>query len=285
LPFSIHPKTGRIHCTFSQSVAATGRLSCQNPNLQNIPVRTKEGLAIRKCFKPARAGWSYLSADYSQIELRLLAHFSEDPELMRAFQSNQDIHTHTAALIYDIFPEMVTPEMRSLSKAVNFGIIYGQSPFGLSRQLGITLQEAAQFIQTYFERYPKVSAYLESCKESARKTGMATTLTGRQRPIPEITNKNPTIRSAAERLAVNTPLQGTQADLIKIAMIQIDEVIQERNLKGKMILQIHDELLFEIPDEEIPTFEKVVKEKMEQVVHLNIPLEVKVSVGKNWAAC
>lgn len=285
LPLSIHPKTHRIHCTFSQSVAATGRLSCQDPNLQNIPVRTETGLSIRSCFKPQHPGWSYVGGDYSQIELRVLAHFSEDPELVRAFRSGQDIHTHTASLVYDIPPAMVTSEMRSLAKTVNFGIIYGQSAFGLSKQLRISMREASEFITKYFERYPKVRGYLESCKDAARKTGMATTLTGRQRPIPELLNQNPAIRAAAERLAINTPLQGTAADLIKMAMIAIDREIQHRNLKGKMILQIHDELIFEVPDGEIPVFERLVKEKMEHVLKLNVPIEVHIAVGKNWAEC
>lgn len=285
LPESIFPKTRRIHCTFSQSVAATGRLSCQDPNLQNIPIRSKEGLAIRSCFKPERSDWSFVGADYSQIELRILAHFSEDPELVRAFRAGQDIHTHTASLVYDIPSAMVTSEMRDLAKVVNFGIIYGQGPFGLSRQLGISMKSASDFIQKYFERYPKVFDYLESCKAAARKTGLATTLTGRQRPIPEIHNKNPAVRSAADRLAVNTPLQGTAADLIKMAMIAIDRAIEEQSLKGKMILQIHDELIFEVPDCEVPIFEKLVKEKMEHVLKLNVPIEVHLAVGKNWAEC
>lgn len=285
LPESVSPKTGRIHCTFSQSVAATGRLSCQDPNLQNIPVRSKEGLAIRGCFKPEHPHWSFLGADYSQIELRILAHFSEDPELIRAFRSGQDIHTHTASLVYDIPTVMVTSQMRDLAKVVNFGIIYGQGPFGLSRQLGISMREASDFIDKYFKRYPNVRDYLEFCKESTRKTGMATTLTGRQRPIPEIDNKNPSIRAAADRLAVNTPLQGTAADLIKMAMIEIDQWLEKKNLEGKMILQIHDELIFEIPDKEASIFENLVKEKMEHVLKLKVPIEVHLAIGKNWAEC
>ncbi|MBI3508460.1 MAG: DNA polymerase I [Chlamydiia bacterium] len=285
LPQLIHPKTGRIHCTFNQSVTATGRLSCQDPNLQNIPIRSKEGMAIRSCFRPQKPQWSYLGADYSQIELRLLAHFSEDPSLVRAFQTGQDIHTHTAALVFDVPLKEVTTEMRNAAKTVNFGILYGQGPYGLSKQLQISMAEASRFIKTYFERYPRVQAYLEACKESVKKTGISKTLTGRQRPIPEIHNKNPSIRAAAERFAVNTPLQGSQADLIKMAMIGIDRAIEERNLQGKMILQIHDELIFEIPDSEIEIFQKLVKEKMENVFTLNIPIEVHISVGKNWAEC
>ncbi len=285
LPESVNPKTGRIHCTFNQSVTATGRLSCQDPNLQNIPIRSKEGIAIRSCFKPEKKGWSFLGADYSQIELRLLAHFSEDPELLKAFNSGRDIHVHTASLVFGVPESQVTPEMRSQAKTVNFGIVYGQGPFGLSQQLHISMREASDFIKTYFERYPRVAEFLEFCKAQVRKTGMSKTLTGRQRPIPEINNKNPSIRAAADRLAVNTPLQGTAADLIKMAMIQIDQTITERKLEGKMILQIHDELIFEVPDEEITAFEGLVKEKMENVLKLNIPIEVHLAVGKNWGEC
>ena len=285
LPESILPTTGRIHCTFNQSVAATGRLSCQDPNLQNIPVKSAEGLAIRGCFRPEKSHWSYVGADYSQIELRLLAHFSKDKELVHAFKSGEDIHTFTASRIFNIPEEMVTPDMRNQAKTVNFGIIYGQGPFGLSRQLGISMREASDFIQTYFERYPKVLEYLEECKEKVRKKGYSETLTGRRRPIPEIHSKNPMLRAAAERLAVNTPLQGTAADLIKMAMIEIDREIQHKKLQGKMILQIHDELIFEVPDTEIKAFQALVKDKMENVLKLSVPILVHPSVGKNWAEC
>ncbi len=280
LPHAVNPVTGRIHCSFKQSVAATGRLSCQDPNLQNIPTHS----AIRGCFKP-KEGFSFLGADYSQIELRLLAHFSQDPELTRAFNTGRDIHVHTASLIFSVPESEVTSHMRKAAKTVNFGIVYGQTAFGLSKQLGIPVREAAEFIKRYFERYPGVQQYLEHCRAEVRKVGYSITLTGRKRPIPEIHNKNPAIRSAAERLAINTPLQGTAADLIKIAMIEIDRAIHERKLEGKMILQIHDELIFEIPDREIPIFEKLVKEKMEQVLKLNVPIEVHMAVGKNWAEC
>ncbi len=280
LPQTVNPITGRIHCTFNQSVAATGRLSCQDPNLQNIPLHS----AIRSCFKPEQ-GSRFLGADYSQIELRLLAHFSEDPELTKAFNTGRDIHIHTASLIFGVSEKEVTSPMRQAAKTVNFGIVYGQSAFGLSKQLGIPIKEASEFIKTYFARYPRVLEYLEQSKEQVRKLGYSKTLTGRQRPIPEIHNQNPSIRHAAERLAINTPLQGTAADLIKIAMIDIDRLIRERNLKGKMILQIHDELIFEIPDREVPLFEAIVKEKMEHVLRLNVPIEVHIAIGKNWAEC
>lgn len=280
LPQAVNPITGRIHCTFNQFVTATGRLSCQDPNLQNIPLHS----AIRSCFKPEQ-GHTFLGADYSQIELRLLAHFSQDTELLKAFNSGRDIHNHTASLIYGVPEKEVTSSMRQAAKTVNFGIVYGQSPFGLSKQLGIPVHEATAFIKKYFSQYPGVVQYLEQSKEQVRKTGHSKTLTGRQRPIPEIHNKNPSIRNAAERLAINTPLQGTAADLIKMAMIDIDRVIRERNLKGKMILQIHDELIFEIPDAEVPLFEALVKEKMEHVLPLSVPIEVHIAVGKNWAEC
>jgi DNA polymerase-1 len=285
LPLSINPNTGRIHCTFSQSVAATGRLSCQNPNLQNIPVKGHEGTLIRSCFLPQKKHWSFVGGDYSQIELRILAHFSKDPELLHAFKSHQDIHAHTAALIFNVPIGLVTPEMRSQAKTVNFGVLYGQGPFGLSQQLHISMKEASDFIKKYFERYPHILDYLEHCKIEAKKHGVSRTLTGRERPIPELSNKNPMIRAAAERLAINTPLQGTAADLIKLAMIEIQKTIEEKKLQGKMILQIHDELIFEVPDEEISVFKKLVKEKMENVIKLNVPIEVHIAVGKNWAEC
>lgn len=285
LPQEINPKTNRIHCTFNQSVTATGRLSCQNPNLQNIPVRSEKGKRIRSCFKPEKVGWSYLSADYSQIELRLLAHFSKDPELLRAFQKREDIHTHTASLIFGVPEKEVSSEMRSQAKAINFGILYGQGPFGLSQQTGLSVREASLFIKTYFDRYPLVSRYIETCKESAKALGLAKTLMGRQRPLSELSNQNPMIRAAAERLAVNTPLQGTAADLIKLAMISIDKTIERDKLQGFMILQIHDELIFEIPDEEAPLFAQFVKKEMEEAIELSVPIEVSIHIGKNWGEC
>ncbi|MEN9343713.1 MAG: hypothetical protein RLZZ453_500 [Chlamydiota bacterium] len=285
LPGQINPRTGRIHCTFNQSVAATGRLSCQNPNLQNIPVRTEEGRRIREAFCPQKRGYSFLAADYSQIELRLLAHLSEDPELLKAFHNKEDVHAYTASLIFNVKLDEVSQEMRHLAKAVNFGVLYGQQAFGLSKLTGITFEEADLFIKTYFDRYSRVRDFLESCKESARKTGRAMTLTGRQRPIPEITSKNPQLRAAAERLAVNTPLQGTAADLIKIAMIQLDDWVYKHLQHAHMILQIHDELLFEVVDSELPKLCHQVKKTMEGVLSLKVPLVVDISIGKNWGEC
>ncbi len=285
LPKEINPKTGRIHPTFNQSVAATGRLSCQSPNLQQIPIRTPLGREIRKAFKPEKEGWSFLSADYSQIELRLLAHFSEDPRLISAFENGEDIHTHTAATVLNISPESVTKEQRRQAKAVNFGIIYGQQAFGLSQELGISIEEAGKFIRTYFERYKRVQDFIESCKKKVRKTGVASTIIGRERPIPEIHSKNPQIRASAERLAVNTPLQGTAADLIKKAMIMIDQKLKQEQHLGYMVLQIHDELIFETPDFELLALEQMVKKEMEGVYQLKVPLTVDVSIGKNWKEC
>lgn len=285
LPEQINPGTSRIHCTFNQSVAATGRLSCQNPNLQNIPIRSDEGNKIREAFKPQKAGWSFVAADYSQIELRLLAHLSGDPSLIKAFKSGEDIHSYTASLIFDVPLKEVTSQMRSQAKTVNFGIIYGQSSFGLAQQLGIGFSEAEEFIKAYFKRYSHVKEFLHFCKESVKKTGRAITLTGRQRPIPDIHNKNPMIRGAAERLAINTPLQGTAADLIKMAMIQVDAYLKNHPTETKMILQIHDELLFETPDEEAKKIGSHVKNIMEGIFDLNIPLIVDISIGKNWGEC
>ncbi|HNA62062.1 MAG TPA: DNA polymerase I [Rhabdochlamydiaceae bacterium] len=282
LPQEINQETHRIHCTFNQSVAATGRLSCQDPNLQNIPVRTADGKKIRSAFKPQDSQWSFISADYSQIELRLLAHLSEDPVLLRAFNEGEDVHAYTASVVFDIPLKEVTDEMRHKAKAVNFGILYGQQAFGLSQGLKIDFRDAASFIETYFKRYPRVREFLEFCKESARQTGRVVTMTGRQRPIPDILAKNPQARAAAERLAINTPLQGTAADLIKIAMIQIDQVMSK---DAHMLLQIHDELLFESPDNHIETLSTQVKTIMEGVMQLKVPLEVHISIGKNWGEC
>jgi DNA polymerase-1 len=284
LPEEINPKTGRIHCTFNQSVAATGRLSCQDPNLQNIPIRSPIGKKIRTAFKPQESQWSFLSGDYSQIELRLLAHLSEDPTLLKAFNEGEDVHAYTASLVFDVPLNDVTEEMRQRAKAVNFGILYGQQAFGLSQGLKIEYREAAAFIDKYFDRYKRVKEFLEFCKEGVRKTGRAVTMTGRHRPIPEINSKNPILRAASERLAINTPLQGTAADLIKIAMIQIDSFLKHRNL-GHMLLQIHDELLFESPDAHVQELSTQVKTIMEGVMKLKVPLEVHISIGKNWGEC
>ncbi|MES2199720.1 MAG: DNA polymerase I [Chlamydiota bacterium] len=279
----VNPFTHRIHCNFNQSMTATGRLSCQNPNLQNIPVRTEDGKKIRMAFRPEKEDWNYLSADYSQIELRLLAHLSEDPILLQAFTSGEDVHAHTASVIFNIPLADVTSEMRHRAKAVNFGVIYGQQAFGLSQGLKMTYHEASRFIDTYFDRYKKVKDYIEHCKEFARKNEFVLTMTGRQRPIPDIHSKNPMLKALAERLAVNSPLQGTAADLIKLAMIHIQEHWKFK--ESFMILQIHDELLFEASKEELHPLSLFVKEHMEHVFSLKVPLVVDISIGKNWGAC
>jgi DNA polymerase-1 len=285
LPLMINPKTHRVHCTFNQSVAATGRLSCQNPNLQNIPVRSPLGREIRRAFRPQKEGYSFLSADYSQIELRLLAHLSEDPYLLKAFAHDEDIHAFTASLIFDVPLEEVSKEQRNQAKTVNFGIIYGQQPFGLARELGISMQMAKKFIESYYARFTRVFEFLEERKKQARISGKAVTMVGREREILEINSKNPVLRNQAERLAINTPLQGSAADLIKFAMLKVEERINKEKLLSSMILQIHDELLFEVPDFELITLEKLVKDSMENVFKLKVPLKVDIAIGKNWKEC
>lgn len=285
LPLEISPRSGRIHPTFHQSTVATGRLSCQNPNLQNIPVRSEEGRMIRAAFRPQEPSWYYIAADYSQIELRFLAHFSQDEALLEAFSTGRDIHTHTASLLLQKPMHEVTAEERQRVKAVNFGIIYGQQAFGLAKELGIPQKEAAEFITLYFERYPKVQAYIRKSIEAARAEGFATTLCGRKRPIPDMRSPNAAIRGAAERLAMNTPLQGSAADLIKKAMITIDHYCLSSRKKARMVAQIHDELLFELPEEEIEEMQAVIKHEMEHAMQLSVPLIVDIHVGKNWREC
>jgi DNA polymerase-1 len=278
----IHPETHRIHTSYNQTVTATGRLSSSDPNLQNIPVRTEEGRKIRAAFVP-RKGWTLLSADYSQIELRLLAHYSEDPTLVEAFQEGQDIHARTATEVFQLLPSLITPEMRRQAKVINFGIIYGMSPFRLSNELGISQKMAKIYIENYFGRYKGVKRFIEETIEEARNTGKVTTLLGRHRWLPDISSKNRTAREFAERTAVNTPLQGTAADLIKLAMIRIDRALDQKGLKAKMLLQVHDELVFEVPSEELWRVEEVVTEVMEGAYKLRVPLKVDVKTGRNWA--
>jgi len=281
LPALIKPATGRLHTTFGQTGTATGRLSSANPNLQNIPIRTELGRGIRAAFI-AEPGHVLLTADYSQIELRLLAHFSEDPLLVEAYRRGDDIHTLTASQVFDVPPLMVTPDHRRQAKVVNFGIVYGLSPFGLSQNLGISTSEAKRFIENYFEKYAGVRKFIDKTLEEARRDMKVKTLFGRVRPIPDINSKNPNQRGFAERTAVNTPLQGTAADLIKIAMIRIDEAIRERELKSRMTLQVHDELVFEVPEPEVDIMRSLVREYMEKVHELAVPLQVDLGVGPNW---
>jgi DNA polymerase-1 len=281
LPALIDPRTGRLHTSFNQTGAATGRLSSSNPNLQNIPIRTELGREIRAAFIP-RPGWKLVVADYSQIELRLLAHMSRDAVLVEAFRNGEDIHTRTAAEVMGIPPLMVGPEDRRRAKAVNFGIVYGISPFGLSQQLGISRGEAELYIRSYFERYIGVKKFIESTIAEVRRTGVTRTLLGRERPIPEMNSRNPSARGFAERTAVNSPLQGTAADLIKLAMVHIDRRMREEKLQAAMLLQVHDELVFEAPPEENQKLSAMVKHEMEQVYSLAVPLVADIGVGENW---
>lgn len=281
LPALLNPATGRLHTTFGQTGTATGRLSSANPNLQNIPIRTELGREIRAAFT-AEPGHVLLAADYSQIELRLLAHFSRDSLLVEAFRRGDDIHTLTASQVFGVPPLMVTPDHRRQAKVVNFGIVYGLSAFGLSQNLGIEPAEAKQFIQAYFEKYKGVRAFIDQTLEEARREQKVRTLFGRVRPIPDINSKNANLRGFAERTAVNTPLQGTAADLIKIAMIRIDEAIRDRELKSIMTLQVHDELVFEVPEAEIEIMKSLVREHMEKVHRLAVPLVAELGEGANW---
>ena len=274
-------RNGRLHTSFNQTVAATGRLSSTNPNLQNIPIRTEQGREIRAAFVAAE-GKLLVGADYSQIELRLLAHYSQDPLLLEAYRTGQDIHTLTAAEVFGVPPMLIDAEHRRRAKAVNFGIVYGLSPFGLAQQLGIEQKEAKRFIDSYFARYVGVRGFIDRTLEQARRDGFVRNLFGRNRPIPDLGSKNPNLRGFAERTAVNTPLQGTAADLIKIAMLRLDAELRERGLEAKMLLQVHDELVLEAPLAEAETVKALVKECMEGAHTLSVPLEVEVSVGANW---
>lgn len=272
---------GRVHTTFNQVGTATGRLSSTNPNLQNIPVRTELGREIRAAFIAA-PGNVIMSADYSQIELRLMAHFSQDPLLLHAYRNNIDIHTLTASEVFGVAPEMMDKETRNRAKAVNFGIVYGISPFGLAAQLGIDQREARTYIETYFDRYKGVQNFINETLNKTRDTGKVTTLFGRTRPIPDIASRNPNMRGFAERTAVNTPLQGTAADMIKVAMLRIDAALRERNLSTRMTLQVHDELLFDAPEAEAQEVASLVKHEMESVISLTIPIVAEVGRGPNW---
>lgn len=280
-PELINPATGRIHTSFNQTVTATGRLSSSEPNLQNIPIRNKLGQRLRRAFIPEN-GYVFLSADYSQVELRLLAHLSQDSNLKRAFAKNEDIHRETAAEIFGVLPLKVTPQMRRQAKVVNFGIIYGISAYGLSRDLGISQKEAEDYIEKYFDRYPKVKDYIEKTLREARERQYVTTLLGRKRRLPGINSRNKRTREFAQRTAMNTPVQGGAADLIKLAMINLDRRFKKEGLGAYIILQIHDELLLEVPEAEIDQTRKIVKEEMERAMKLSVPLVVETKVGKNW---
>ncbi|MFH0877182.1 MAG: DNA polymerase I [Candidatus Omnitrophota bacterium] len=282
LPALVSPETGKIHTSFNQTGTETGRLSSSNPNLQNIPVKTEMGRKIRQAFVPSRGFNVMLSADYSQIELRILAHLSKDVTLIKAFQKDSDIHRHTASLIFGVQERDVTNEMRENAKRVNFGIVYGMSPYGLAKDLGIDPKTAGTFIDEYFLRYPGVKSYLDNQIEFVRKNGYAVTLLGRRRVIPEINNTNMGLRQFAERQAINAPIQGSAADLIKVAMVAIDRGIKKQNYKTRMILQVHDELVFEVPDQEVNSLSAFVRQHMEGVISLSVPIQVTIRVGQNW---
>lgn len=282
LPELIHPKTGRVHTSFNQTVTATGRLSSSNPNLQNIPIRTPEGQKIRAAFVAA-PGQLFLSADYSQIDLRVMAHYAQDPALLAAFRAGQDVHNQTAAEIFRVNPAFISPEMRRVAKTINFGIIYGISAFGLAAQLNLSRKEAATFIERYFAHYAGVKHFMEEIVEKARRDGFVTTLLNRRRLLPDINSSNKASREFAERTAINTPIQGTAADIIKLATIAATRRLTEQGLSAKLLLQIHDELVFEVPAQEIAATGAVVKEAMEGVMRLAVPLVVNTVVGENLA--
>jgi DNA polymerase-1 len=280
LPKLINPRTGRVHTSFNQTVAATGRLSSADPNLQNIPVRTEEGRQIRKAFVPRDENYVLLVADYSQIELRVLAHYSEDKGLIEAFKKGEDIHTRTAAEVYGVDITEVTPEMRSAAKTTNFAVIYGVTAYGLSQQSELDVDQAKQFIDTYFERYPGIRRYIDKTKQFARDNGYVTTLFNRRRYIPEINDKNFNVRQFAERTAINTPIQGTAADMIKVAMLRIHKKMD--GMRSKMVLQVHDELVFDVHRDELERVKKIVRDCMEKAVKLKVPIVVDIGVGDNW---
>lgn len=282
LPELMNKKTHKVHTSFNQTVTATGRLSSSNPNVQNIPIKTDIGKEIRKAFIPSEKDDILISADYSQIELRILAHFSNDRNLINAFKKGHDIHTFTAARIFCVKEKDITKKMRAQAKTVNFGIIYGMSPYGLARDLGIDISNAEKFIENYFERYPDVKLYLERQIKAARKLGYVTTILNRRRYLPEINSPNSNIRQFAERAAINAPIQGSAADLIKVAMLNIATAIKEKDLNSKMILQVHDELLFDVKKNEVKQMREIIKDNMEGVFKLKAPIVVHIGEGKNW---
>jgi DNA polymerase-1 len=277
----VNPQTGRIHTSYNQTVAATGRLSSSDPNLQNIPIRSQEGRQIRGAFIP-RKGWHLVAADYSQVELRVLAHCSEDEILIQAFQNDEDIHARTACEVFQVSPAELSGELRRQAKAINFGIIYGMSAFGLSRQLKISQKMAKTYIDHYFERYQGVKRFMDQTIAEARETQRTSTLLGRIRLLPDINSSNHIIRQAAERTAINTPIQGSAADLIKVAMIQVDEALRKKNLQSAMLLTVHDELVFEVPPDELQDVTRLIKDIMEGVWQLKVPLKINVAEGRNW---
>jgi DNA polymerase-1 len=281
LPLLVNKETGRVHTSYNQTVTATGRLSSSNPNLQNIPIRTLEGKRIRQAFI-APEGWEIIAADYSQIELRVLAHLSGDETLLAAFASGEDIHSRTASDIFGVFPEMVNSEMRRQAKVINFGILYGMSAFGLAKELDVPQKLAQAYIDGYFRKYSRVRSYLDAILERARRDGFVTTMLNRRRYLPELSSNIASVRQFAERMAINAPIQGTAADLIKVAMLNIDRCLAEKGLKSAMIMQVHDELVLEAPEAEKEEVMTMVKKEMEGVIEMRIPIRVDVRAGKNW---
>jgi DNA polymerase-1 len=282
LPQMILARTGRIHTSFSQTAATTGRLASSEPNLQNIPIRTELGNRIRRAFVPSEDGWLLMSADYSQIELRILAHLSGDAALIAAFQDDQDIHRFVASQVYGVRPDDVTPEQRRAAKAVNFGIVYGLTPYGLSRDIGVPVRDAEAFIEAYFCRHPGVRRFIDETIHAARRDGRVETLKGRRRPLPDIQSSDANRRAFAERAAVNTVVQGSAADMMKLAMIRLRAACAEAGLKARLLLQIHDELLLEFPPKEERRLRAVVTEAMENAMPLKVPVRVQTAVGANW---
>jgi DNA polymerase-1 len=282
LPELISPRTGKIHTSFNQAVAATGRLSSNNPNLQNIPIRTELGRRIRKAFIPARSDGFILSADYSQIELRLIAAISGDEAMLEAFRKREDIHTATAARVFEVAPEEVTADLRRQAKTVNFGIIYGISAFGLSQRLGLSRQRSAEIIEAYFEKYPGIKRYMDETIDQAREKGYVSTPLGRKRKLPDINSSNPTTRGYAERNAINSPIQGAAADMIKLAMIRVDHAMREQGLRSRMVLQVHDELLFDVQAGEEEAVRALAVEHMRDAMEVEVPIEVETGLGRNW---
>ncbi|MFQ5749828.1 MAG: DNA polymerase, partial [Planctomycetota bacterium] len=283
LPQYVNPETGCIHTSFNQAVASTGRLSSSDPNLQNIPVRSETGREIRAAFVPWKPGWVMVSADYSQIELRIVAHLSEDEALIGSFQEGADVHARTAALVFGVAEEEVTPAMRAQAKTINFGILYGMGAARLARTLKIPFAEARRFIAAYFEALPGVRAWLDRTLEEAREAGGVRTLLGRRRPIPDLASGDGRVRAQAENVAVNTPVQGSAADLIKVAMIRMDDRIRKEGLPARMLLQVHDELVFDCPADAAHELGGLAREVMEQAWELRVPLQVDVGRGGNWA--
>jgi DNA polymerase-1 len=282
LPQMINPKTGRVHTTFRQHIAATGRLASDNPNLQNIPIRTERGKKIREAFVPRDKEHVILSADYSQIELRLVAELSGDENMIEAFKNKLDIHTATAAKVYNVPIDAVTKEMRYKAKSVNFGIIYGQGAFGLADNIGVSRSEAKEIIANYFKQFPKIKEYMNANIEFARKHGYVQTIMGRRRYLKDINSKNFTVRGFAERNAINSPVQGSAADLIKLAMINIYREFKKQNLKSKMTLQVHDELVFDAHKDELEIIKPIIYDKMIHAIKTTVPIEAEIGIGKNW---